>query len=316
MKNKRIAVIGGAGFIGSHLVDALVEEGAKILVIDDLFLGRKDNIPLDKVFFVQTGACDYNNLWYWLDKYEIEIVYNLAVLPLPHSLDNPYVNIEVNIKIVQNLCKILQNKVFKKFIHFSSSEVYGSAQYEPMCEAHPIEPSTPYAASKAAGDFICMSYVKTFGCDISIIRPFNNYGPRQNAGSYAGVIPLTIERIKNGQSPIIYGDGQQTRDYIYVEDTARAAVMMGKRDDLKGQIINIGSGHDVSIQWLVEEIMTLMRLQGFERNYPIRVESARPGDVRRHIANIFKAKDVLGFEHKIGMEEGLRKTIDWYLRQI
>jgi UDP-glucose 4-epimerase len=194
-------------------------------------------------------------------------------------------------------------------IHFSSSEVYGSAQYEPMCENHPIGASTPYAAAKAACDFICMSYVKTFGCNISILRPFNNYGPRQNAGSYAGVIPLTINRLMNGENPIIYGDGLQTRDYIYVEDTVRAAILLAG-SDLQGEIINVGSGHDVSIKWLVSEIMKLV---GWEKTREIEIQPARPGDVRRHIANVLKAKDLLGFQHKVGMEEGLKKTVAWYL---
>jgi UDP-glucose 4-epimerase len=157
---------------------------------------------------------------------------------------------------------------------------------------------------------ICLSYVKTFDCDISIIRPFNNYGPRQNAGSYAGIIPLTINRVLNGEPAVVFGDGHQTRDYIYVKDTATAAIMMGQRDDLKGEIFNIASGHEYSMNWLVGEIT-----KNINPNSKILYDHPRPGDVRRHIANVIKAKDKLGFEHKIPMIEGLQKTINWYVKE-
>jgi UDP-glucose 4-epimerase len=314
MKNKKVMVVGGAGFIGSHLVDALIEEGAIVCVVDNLFLGKADNVNPSAVF-AYVDACNFSQLISVVKSFRPDLIYNLAVKPLPHSLKNPVGNIECNIKIVQNLCEVVRGSSCNQLIQFSSSEVYGSAQYEPMCENHPWKASTPYAASKAAGDMICLSYVRTFGCNISILRPFNNYGPRQNAGSYAGIIPLTIERIKKGENPIIYGDGEQTRDYIYVEDTARAAMMMGKRDDLAGEVFNIASGHDYSVNWLVQEIMSLMEEQNYPDMHPIKMESARPGDIRRHIANVLKAKDVLGFEHTTPMDEGLRKTVKWYLSQ-
>lgn len=308
MKNKRVMVIGGAGFIGSHLVDALVKERASVCVIDNLFLGKESNVNKEARLTI-LDCNDGLGLPGLMRSFKPDLVYNLAVLPLPHSILEPYKNIHDNVAIVQNICDLLHAGYFGQLIHFSSSEVYGSAQYSPMCEDHPWKASTPYAASKAAGDMICLSYVRTFNCNISIIRPFNNYGPRQNAGSYAGVIPLTINRIKKGERPIIYGDGNQTRDYIYVEDTARAAVMMGKRDDLKGQVINIGSGHDYAINWLVRELMYLMEDKG-----DIDYQPARPGDVYRHIANVLKAKDLLNFEHTTSMIEGLKKTVEWYLK--
>jgi UDP-glucose 4-epimerase len=308
MKNKKCLVVGGAGFIGSHLVDALVKEQANVLVIDNLFLGKKENVN-EKAKLVILDVCD-ENFYDYVSNFAPDIVYNLAVLPLPHSLVHPLSNIKVNIKIVQTLCEFVRRGWIGKMVHFSSSEVYGSAEYSPMCENHPWKASTPYAASKAAGDMICLSYVKTFDCDISIIRPFNNYGPRQNAGSYAGIIPLTINRVLNGEPAVVFGDGHQTRDYIYVKDTATAAIMMGQRDDLKGEIFNIASGHEYSMNWLVGEIT-----KNINPNSKILYDHPRPGDVRRHIANVIKAKDKLGFEHKIPMIEGLQKTINWYVKE-
>jgi UDP-glucose 4-epimerase len=306
MSKKRILVIGGAGFIGSHLVDALIEEENRVIVIDNLFLGQRQNVNRSAVFIELDPIYEKERLRFILTHDKIDLVYNLAVLPLPHSLEYPFKNISDNILLVQILCEELRCGFYKRLIHFSSSEVYGSAQYSPMCESHPIEPSTPYAASKAAGDMICLSYWKTFGCNISIVRPFNNYGPRQNAAGYAGVIPLTINRILDGLPPIIYGDGKQTRDYIHVCDTARAAVLLGEQD-LPGEVINVASGHDISIAWLVEKIVVLMK-----GSHSIIFAPERPGDVRRHIANTLKAKDLLDFEHVIGMEAGLRETIDWF----
>jgi len=331
LSGKKVLVVGGAGFIGSHLVDGLLAVGAKVSVVDDLSLGKLENLPKeivamnswtrgnflsDAVPFAKIDACDLMELSGFIKRISPEIVFNLAVLPLPQSLTQPRQNIDADVAIVNNLCYILWKGRFQRLIHFSSSEVYGTAQYEPMCEKHPLEASTPYAASKAAGDLICMSYVRTFGCNISIIRPFNNYGPRQNAGSYAGIIPLTINRILDGKAPVIFGDGHQTRDYIYVADTVRAAIMMAEMYPckVKGEIINVASGHDVSILWLVQEIVSLMHGQGYTTK-KIQHQASRPGDVMRHIANILKAKDVLGFEHRIGMKLGLDRTIAWYVSQ-
>jgi UDP-glucose 4-epimerase len=315
MKDTKVLVVGGAGFIGSHLVDAFIKERAIVTVVDNLFLGKEENLPKG-IDLRKVNACNFFDMEETLQDVKPDLIYNLAVLPLPHSLEDPVANIDCNVAMITNLCELQREMKSFRLIHFSSSEVYGSARYAPMCEDHPLEASTPYAASKAAGDLICMSYVRTFGSDISILRPFNNYGPKQNAESYAGVIPLTIARLMKNESPIICGTGTQTRDYIYVEDTARAAVMMGQRPDLKGEIINIGSGHDIQIGWLVEEIRDLyLKMSGEETWQAIAVRPERIGDVRRHLCNGLKAKDVLGFTHKIGMVEGLQKTIRWYLDQ-
>jgi UDP-glucose 4-epimerase len=305
----KVMVIGGAGFIGSHVVDALVADGNEVAVVDNLFLGRKENIN-ERAEFLCVDAANPLELKLALTRFRPTIVYNLAVLPLPHSIAHPHLNVTDNIQIVLNLLDAQDSQWFQRLIHFSSSEVYGSALYTPMCENHPLESSTPYAASKAACDLICLSYHRTFGNSVTIIRPFNNYGPRQNDASYAGIIPLTINRIKDGDLPVILGDGSQTRDFIYVKDTARAALMLLDRPDLDGEIINVASGKDVSIYWLVQKIQSLMCKEG-----EIEYRSERPGDVHRHIANVLKAKDLLGFEPIVSMEEGLKNTVEFYLQK-
>jgi len=169
--------------------------------------------------------------------------------------------------------------------------------------------TTPYAASKAASDQLVLSYCRTFGIDASIIRPFNNYGPRQNEGSYAGVIPLTIRRILNGEAPVIYGDGKQTRDYLYVTDTANAAIDIYNIKNTRNKVLNIASGKETSIETVVKLIANYLIC-----DRPIAYEPERPGDVRRHIANIYLAEDLIGFKPKVSFEEGLKLTVEWYKR--
>jgi UDP-glucose 4-epimerase len=202
---------------------------------------------------------------------------------------------------------LARNDCFDKLVHFSSSEAYGSAAYIPMDENHKLGALTPYAASKAAADLLVLSYYKVFGIDASIIRPFNNYGPRQNEGTYAGVIPLTIKRIFAGESPVIYGDGEQTRDYTYVTETADAAIQICTCKRTRGKILNIGSGKETSINTLVKIITRLL-----DCDKPIVYKRQRPGDVRRHIADISLAQKLINFKQKIDLEEGMKKTIEWY----
>jgi UDP-glucose 4-epimerase len=317
LKNKSILVTGGAGFIGSHLVDALINENPKdIVVVDDMFLGKESNLEEAKENFANlilykgdTG--NFEVMQRILEKHKTDVIFNLAVIPLPASLEMPKQSTDKNIETVTTVCELQRLGFFKTLIHFSSSEAYGSAQYEHMDEKHPLGPSTPYAASKAAGDLIVLSYYRTFNTDCAIIRPFNNYGPRQNEETYAGVIPLTIKRILNDEAPVIYGDGRQTRDYIYVTETARMAIEIYKNERTRGKVINIGSGGETSILTVVKQIMKLLNC-----DKEIKFEPTRPADVRRHIANIYLAEDILGFKQEIDFEKGMKMTVDWYLKNM
>jgi len=318
LKNKSVLVTGGAGFIGSHLVDALINEGPKdIVVVDDMFLGKESNLEEAKKNFAnlilyREDAANFEVMKRIIEKHKVDVIFNLAVIPLPASLEIPKQSTDKNVEIVTTICELQRLGFFETLIHFSSSEAYGSAQHdESMSEKHPLGPSTPYAASKAAGDLIVLSYHRTFGTDCAIIRPFNNYGPRQNEGTYAGVIPLTIKRILNDKAPVIYGDGKQTRDYIYVTETARMAIEIYKNKDTKGKVINIGSGREISILTVIKEIIKLLKC-----DKEIRFGPPRPGDVRRHIANIYLAEDILGFKQEIDFEEGMKMTVDWYVKNM
>ena len=316
LKNKSILVTGGAGFIGSHLIDEIViEDPENVVVVDNLFLGNDKNLlsafreyPNLKIY--HNDASKYDEIKKILHSENIDVVFDLAVIPLPTSLERPAWTFRHNTDITLSMCELLREGLYKTLIHFSSSEVYGTSIYAPMDENHPLNGTTSYAASKAASDLLLLSYCRVYGVDASIIRPFNNYGPRQNEGSYAGVIPITVNRIIKGEAPIIYGDGNQTRDYLYVTDTAKAALNIYKSNKTRGRVLNIASGREVSINHLIHTIAKLMNCTADVIYGP-----ERPGDVRRHIANIFLSEDLIGFHPTIGFEEGLKATIRWYLER-
>ena len=311
----RILVTGGAGFIGSHLVDRLIDEKPETLVIvDNFYLGEdkirnlssaKSRFPSLKVY--HQDATKIRLMKKILKNKSIDIVFNLAVICLPASLIKPKWTYNTNVAIVSNLCELLRKDCFRSLVHFSSSEAYGDAKQVPMDESHPLEPTTPYGASKIASDHLILSYYKTFGIDVSIVRPFNTYGPRQNEGTYAGVIPLTIKTILIDESPVIYGDGLQTRDYTYVTDVADAAVKVYHTKSTRGKVLNIASAKETSIKDLVSKIAELMNCKK-----PIVHDKPRPGDVRRFIGSNSLAKKLINYKPKVDFKKGLRRTIDWY----
>lgn len=317
LKNKSVLVTGGAGFIGSYLVDRLVkEEPENLVVVDNFFLGKESNLNKAKENYsdlkiYNQDASDYETMRKIMKNESIDAMFNLAVIPLPASLTKPRWAFEQNVNITLSICELARNDYFDTLIHFSSSEAYGTSEYAPMDEKHPLNGTTPYAASKAASDQLVFSYCKTFGIEASIIRPFNNYGPRQNEASYAGIIPLTIKRILNDEAPVIYGDGKQTRDYLYVADTANAAIDMYNSKSTRNKVLNIASGKEISIEILVKIIAKYLDCEK-----PIVYEKERPGDVRRHIANIYLAEDLINFKPTTSLEEGLKLTVDWYKENI
>lgn len=317
LKNKSVLVTGGAGFIGSHLVDGIIkEEPENLVVVDNFFLGKKRNLnnavekyPSLKIEY--KDAADINAMRGIVEMESVDVVFNLAVVPLLTSHDEPKMTWDVNVNTTMVLCELLRKNHYSTLIHFSSSEAYGTAEKIPMDEDHPLNPTTPYAASKAAGDLLVTSYNKTFGIDASIIRPFNNYGPRQNEGSYAGVIPITIKRILSGLPPIIYGGGEQTRDYIFVTNTADAAIEIYEHKNTRGKILNIASGEEITIKKCITAIAELL-----EYDKPFIYEPPRLADVKRHWADISLAEKLIDFKPKVGFEEGIKETVEWYKKNL
>lgn len=312
IKGKNVLVTGGAGFIGSHLTDKLLEAGAgRVVVLDNFFLGKTENLaqasshPNFRLY--RDDARNLGVIHAIIEREEVEVVFNLATIALNYSFFNPVDAYMVNVEIMKTLLELQKLGVYKTLIHSSSSEAYGTAQYSPMDEKHPLNPTTPYAAGKAAADLMAQSFYNVEKIDLSIVRPFNNYGPRQNVGSFAAIIPLTAKRIIEGEKPVIEGTGKQTRDFMYVEDTARAFIMAYENTATRGQVINLGTGVELSMLDLVEKIIEYYDFKG-----GIEYRPERPADVKRLIASSALAKRLMGFEIEYAFEDGIVKTLDWY----
>ncbi|GAG02317.1 unnamed protein product, partial [marine sediment metagenome] len=216
---------------------------------------------------------------------------------------------EVNVTGTQNILEVARLHDVRKVIYASSSEVYGSAQYFPIDEEHPLNAPHPYGASKIAADRMCYAYIQTYGMNISIVRLFNVFGPRQRDVGYGGVISIFTRRILRDMAPIIYGDGRQTRDYTYIEDAVRAYDLVLNHNEPINEPINFGSGREESILDLANMLIDLAGKKGDIK--PIHVEP-RIGEVQRLIANADKAKKLLGWEPQYDLEKGLEAFVQWY----
>lgn len=314
IKGSNILVTGGAGFIGSHLADRLLDEGAKkVVIVDNLFVGHKSNIKealARGAVFIKDDVEIEGTLDYILEQYDINIVFNCATKALNYSFINPMNAYMTNVNIMKNLLELQRRGAFQTLCHFSSSEVYGSAVYEPMDENHPFKATTTYAAGKAAADIMLFSYVNQYRLDAFIVRPFNNYGPRQNyEGPLAGIIPITAKRILEGAAPQIHGTGMQSRDFIYVEDTVEAIIKLYDKMPV-GEAVNISTNGQIKIKDLVKKICEYMHFDG-----EIVYKERRNADVDCHNASNAKLHTLIEFE-PIKFEDGLAKTLDWYQENI
>lgn len=317
MKYGNLMVVGGAGFVGGHLVDALVNHGAeKVVVVDNMFLGKTENLDeatqRGNVIIYKEDARYLTALENIIEREKPEAVFNLAVKCLPYGFIDPEGAFMTGVEIAHNLANLLRKRKFKRLLHFSSSEAYGTARHVPMDENHPLDPNSPYGAGKAAADLLLLSYYKLFNLEVSIIRPFNFYGERQNMEAYAAVVPVTIWRILNGEKPILEGGGLQTRDFTYVKDGAEAAVQMMDCDKAIGRVVNIGQGSELDIKTVISRICTAL-------DYPperIERKPPRPSDVMRLHADTTLAKKMFGYSPKTSFDEGIKLTIEWFRSRI
>ncbi|MDX1346902.1 MAG: NAD-dependent 4,6-dehydratase LegB [Thiomicrorhabdus chilensis] len=309
---KQVLVTGADGFIGSHLVEALVEAGAKVRAL-----------------------CLYNsfNDWGWLDQSpvldEVEIisgdvrdpflckritqdchtVFHLAALiAIPYSYIAPNSYVETNVNGTLNMAQACLDNGVQRFMHTSTSEVYGTAQYVPINEKHPVQPQSPYSASKIGADAMAMSYFNAFEMPVCIARPFNTYGPRQSARA---VIPTIITQIANGKKRIELGDTSPTRDFNYVTDTCRGMMAIAASEKTVGQTVNIGSNFEISVQDTLELIKELM---GSDVEFVQDKQRLRPKDseVFRLWCDNSLIHELTGFKPQTNIRAGLSKTIEWF----
>ena len=308
----KMLITGGAGFMGSHLCEKYTKEGHTVLCLDNFMNGNLINIRhlLNyRNFKLINGDIRNFDL---LEKImrDIDVIFHLAAqIHVDRSIVEPQLTYEVNVLGTQNILEAARVYDIVKVIYTSTSEVYGSAQYVPMDENHPLDAPHPYGASKIAADRMCYAYVNTYGMNIYIMRPFNTFGPKQKDSGYGGVISIFVKRVLGGMPPIIYGDGHQTRDYIYIKDVVSAFDSILNYNEPVAEPINFGSGKEIRIVDLANEII---RLCGKEKTIkPVHVEP-RPGEVRRLVAKVSKAEELLGWCPEYELEDGLREFIDWY----
>lgn len=309
-KNQKVIVTGGAGFIGSSLVRVLSELGADVHVIDNLVNGKAENLEGVDCQLHEIDIREAEKIEPLMK--DTSVVFHLACLGVRHSLHDPFANHEVNASATLSLLHMARNNDVGRFIYTSTSEVYGTAKTVPMDEQHPTFPMTVYGASKLAGECYTRAFWETYGYATTVIRPFNAYGPRcHHEGDSGEVIPKFMLRTSVGKKMVIFGDGSQTRDFTFVEDTAKGIAAAALNDKSIGETINIGYGSEMKILNLAQEIAAL-----YGKNSPdIEFHDQRPGDVLRLYANTNKAQDLLGFEPEVSFAEGLQQLKTWYEEQ-
>jgi UDP-glucose 4-epimerase len=308
LSGHRVLITGAAGFIGSHLADRLAGTCA-LRLVDDFSVGSRDNLrQLEGAQDVEIIAADVTDTDRMADLVAgTDVVFHLAISCLRTSLHDPFLSHDTNAGGTLAVGLAARDAGVERFVYVSSSEIYGTALSVPMREEHPCEPTTVYGASKLAGEHYALALWRTYGLPVSVVRPFNTYGPREPwATSRAEVIPRFTLQLLNGRSPVVYGDGTQTRDFTFVDDTVTGLVAAAECDALVGQVVNVARGGEASI---LDVAQRLCRVTGVD--LPVVRAEARPGDVRRHFADVAKARRLLGFRARIDLDEGLERTVAW-----
>lgn len=309
-KGKRIVVTGAAGFVGSNLTDKLLELGAEVIGIDNLFSGRLDNLEdalKNKNFEFIKG--DVRDLNYLLDIFkDIDIIYHEAsFVSVPQSVKMPSSCNDFNVNGILNILNAARKKDIEKIIFASSASVYGDTPTLPKREDMRRLPLSPYGVSKLACEAYIQSYHHVYGLNASCLRYFNVYGPRQRDSPYSGVIAIWIGRIIRNEDLIIFGDGENIRDFTYVKDVVQANLMAAEHD-IGGEILNIACGSPITMTDLAKLMLKLTN----KENLKIEYTDPRPGDILHSYGDMSKAKKLIGFEAKFNQEDGLRDYFLWY----
>jgi len=310
----KVLVTGADGFIGSHLTEALLKEGHQVRALAQYnsfnYWGWLEDIePCDRLEVV-TGDVRDPNYCREICK-DIDVVFHLAALiAIPYSYVAPDSYVDTNVKGTLNICQAARDCGVKRILVTSTSEVYGTARYVPIDEKHPLQPQSPYSASKIGADAIAMSFCNAFKLPITIVRPFNTYGPRQSARA---VIPTIISQIAGGMKEIKLGDLSPTRDFNYVEDTCRGFIELAKCDKAIGETVNIGSNFEISIKDTLDLIKNIMHS---DVCFLIDEQRIRPenSEVFRLWCDNSKIRELTGFEPKYSIREGLEKTVEWFTK--
>ena len=310
LRHKRVLVTGGAGFIGSHLVDALINEEVEVIVIDDLSRGNMENLnnAIKRITFRKLDIRNYEEVKKIFNETEVEVVFHCAAnANVPYSVENPEYDFTVNVLGTFNILMSSLESNVERVIYASSAAVYGEPEYVPIDEGHPLNPISPYGASKLAGEKLGFAYYHTYGIGFTSLRIFNAYGPRQKKH----VIYDILRKLNEDPSRLeLLGDGRQVRDFCYVTDVVKAFLLAAENKNSIGEVFNIGSGEAISLHKLASLIIEIMGLK--QRTKIYYTGKTWRGDIQKLVADISKAKNVLGFRPEVSLMDGITRVIKWF----
>jgi len=303
-------VTGGAGFIGSHLASALSEQGARVRVIDDLSTGSEENLREigGDIDFIKASITDTSALAGALEN--VELIFHEAAIPsVPRSVENPAETHEASVNGTFSVLLVAKEKKVRRVVYAASSSAYGDQPESPKHEGMRPDPLSPYAVAKLVGEYYCQAFTRSYGLETVCLRYFNVFGPRQDPSSqYSGVISRFIRALELEEKPVIYGDGEQSRDFTYIANVVEANLQAAESSAAVGKVINIANGVSVTINELLDSLKSLTNRSEVSPEYAPR----RTGDVLHSLADLTLAQSALRYSPKIGLEEGLRRTLDWW----
>lgn len=303
----KFLVTGGAGFIGSHLVEHLVASGASVVVLDNFRNGRRENLAFpwaERLEIIEGDIVDLATCRRAMAG--VDTVFHLACLGVRHSLHSPIENHQVNALGTLHVLEAAREARVRRFVYVSTSEIYGRATEFPIRESCTPWPLTVYGSSKLAGEHYARSYFECYQLPVVCVRPFNNYGPRSHfEGDSGEVIPRFILRALAGQPPIIFGDGSHTRDFLYVKDCAETLARIAHADSLVGEVVNLGYGEELRIDTLARTVMAAIGRPDLQPVF----EAPRPADVPKLWVDTSKLKAAIAFRPRVGLDEGIRSTL-------
>lgn len=306
-------VTGGAGFIGSHLVHRLVELGHSVRVLDDLSSGKRENLVdvLSKTDWIQGDMADPAIARRACRGVDV-VLHEAAVPSVPKSVDDPATSHRSNVEGTFQLLLAARDEKVRRFIYAGSSSAYGESPTLPKVESMPTDPLSPYAVQKLTGEFYCRAFARCYGLQTLTMRYFNVFGPRQDPRSqYAAAIPAFVTAILQNRAPTVYGDGEQTRDFTYIENVIHANLLAAKAERTNGEVVNIACGGRISINQIIADINRYFG-KSIKPNYL----PERQGDIKHSAADISLARKVIGYQPIVSTLDGLKRTMDWYAARI
>lgn len=309
----RFMVTGGAGFIGSHLVEQLLQDGHEVVVVDNFSTGLRENLEpfRGRITLHEIQLEDGPAVARAMEG--VEYVLHQGALPsVPRSVKNPLETHEANVTGTLNVLLAARDHGVKRVVYAASSSAYGDCKEPIKHEKIPPRPISPYGVSKLAGEYYCLAFYETYGLETVCLRYFNVFGPRQNPHSpYTGVMAIFIPLMLQGKQPTIFGDGIQTRDFTYIQNNVAANLLAVTAERAPGEVINIACGHSCSVLGIIEAVNRILGTSIEPRFAP-----PRPGDILHSRASIDKAREILHYEPAVDLEEGLRRTIEWYRKNL